>query len=151
MMDPATLAAYGGLFTASFLAATILPLGSESVVVAMAVAGYSPAWILALATVGNTLGAIANYGAGRLGELALIRRYRVEDLPHVSRAQHLVRRWGPPVMILAWVPGIGDPLTVIAGIAGMPFGRFCFWVCLGKGLRYAVLLFAADRVQMMMG
>ncbi|MFH1981548.1 MAG: YqaA family protein [Pseudomonadota bacterium] len=149
MIDPVSTAAYAGLLLSSFLAATILPLGSESVVVAMVVAGYSKAGIFAVATIGNSLGAVVNYGAGQLGEQFIHRNAASADLPTFNKAQRIVSRWGPPAMILAWAPVIGDPLTVIAGLAGMPFGRFFFWMCLGKGLRYAALLTATDQIQLL--
>ena len=143
------MVAYTGLFLGSFLAATVLPLGSESMVVAMVVAGYSKTGILAVATAGNTLGAVVNYSLGQLGEHVISRRTRAADLPTFKKAQRMVRRWGPPAMIFAWAPVIGDPLTLLAGLAGMPFGRFFFWMCLGKGLRYAALLAATDQIQLL--
>lgn len=147
MIDPATTTAFTGLFLASALAATLLPLGSESVVVAMAVAGYSPTGILVVATAGNALGAVVNYGIGLLGERAIHRRYAAADLPALNKAQKIMNRWGPPALIFAWAPVIGDPLTLLAGLSAMPFGRFFFWMCLGKGLRYAVLLTATGHIQ----
>lgn len=149
MIDPAAMVAYTGLFLSSFLAATVLPLGSESVVVAMVVAGYSKTGILTVATAGNTLGAVVNYSLGQLGEHFIHRRTRAADLPTFKKAQRMVSRWGPPAMIFAWAPVIGDPLTLLAGLAGMPFGRFFFWMCLGKGLRYAALLTATDQIQLL--
>jgi membrane protein YqaA with SNARE-associated domain len=151
MIDPATTAAFAGLFLSSAMAATILPLGSESVVIAMAVAGYSPAGILVVATAGNSLGAVVNYGIGLLGERAIHQRYTAADLPALNKAQQILKRWGPPVLIFAWAPVIGDPLTLLAGLAAMPFARFFFWMCLGKGLRYALLLAATGQIQAFFG
>ena len=147
MIEPATTAAFAGLFLTSALAATVLPLSSESVVVALVVAGYPPAGILVVATAGNVLGAVINYGIGLLGERRIYRRYAADGLPALNRAQKIINRWGPPALVFAWAPVIGDPLTLLAGLTAMPFGRFFFWMCLGKGARYAVLLSATDQIQ----
>ena len=151
MIVPGSAAAYASLFLTSFLAATVLPLGSEAVVVAMATMGYPPTGLFVVATLGNTLGAVVNYGAGLLGECALSRRYKPSDLPVLNNARNIIHRWGAPAMILAWAPVIGDPLTVLAGLAGMPFWRFFFWMGLGKALRYAILLAAVDQVSLFLG
>ncbi len=151
MIDLGSAAAYASLFLTSFLAATILPLGSEAMVVAMATMGFPPMGLFAVATVGNTLGAVVNFGAGRLGERALSRRFKPSDLPALNNARKIIHRWGAPAMILAWAPIIGDPLTVLAGIAGMPFWRFFFWMGLGKALRYAILLAATDQARLLLG
>lgn len=147
MIDTVSLAAYGGLFLASFLAATLLPLGSESVLVAMAVNGFSPGGLLVVATMGNSLGAVVNYGLGRWGKWTIDRHRGEVPMPAFDRAQAMIRKWGAPAMLMAWMPVIGDPLTILAGLAGMRFGGFFFWMCLGKGLRYAALLLATGQVQ----
>jgi membrane protein YqaA with SNARE-associated domain len=110
--------------------------------------GYPPMGLFFVATLGNTLGAVVNYGAGCLGEHTISRRYKPSDLPTLNNARKIIQRWGAPAMILAWAPVIGDPLTVLAGLAGMPFWRFFFWMGLGKALRYAILLAAADQTRL---
>ena len=138
-----TAAGYAGLFVTSFLAATFLPLGSEAAVLALVVAGYSLPAIWLTATVGNTLGALLNYAAGRLGDRLLIRRLSTQNRQVLDRAGTWIRRWGAPAAFFAWLPVIGDPLTLLAGMARMPFVPFLVWVTLGKGLRYLALLAAA--------
>lgn len=134
---------YVGLFLASFLAATVFPLGSEAVVAAMAVNGFNTLGILAVATLGNTLGAWVNYLIGRLGDRFVLSRWVRFDPKQRARAEALVGKWGSPLLLLAWLPLIGDPLTLVAGIVRIPPLPFTLWVALGKCARYAFLIYGA--------
>lgn len=123
----------GGLFVASFLAATLLPGGSEA-----AFLGVIAAWptqlpaALALATLGNTLGGMSSYALARL-----IPERSAHKLG--ERPLALARRWGAPVLILAWLPLLGDLLCVAAGWLRLPWLPSALWMALGKGLRYAII------------
>ena len=102
MDETASLAA---LFASSFLAATLLPGGSEAVLYAVLRAHPGEVWAaLGVATLGNTLGGMSSYLIGRL-------------IPQRGQLKGLawVQRWGTPALLLAWVPFIGDPLCVAAG------------------------------------
>lgn len=126
----------------AFLAATLLPFASELTLVALL--GSHPPWELwGWATAGNVLGSMANYGAGWWLE-----RFRQHPLFPVSdaafvRARDRFVRYGVWSLLLAWVPVVGDPLTVVAGWLRTPLGLFTLLVALGKGGRYAVLLWLA--------
>ncbi|MBM4194287.1 MAG: DedA family protein [Gemmatimonadetes bacterium] len=102
------------------------------------------AWIvLVVATAGNYLGAVVNYALGRAarrGASEIAARKPHEPNRWSASAKRIYDRLGPASLLLSWVPFIGDPLTVLAGVAGMPFGAFSFWVALGKGARYAILI-----------
>ncbi|MFZ7127123.1 MAG: YqaA family protein [Desulfobacterales bacterium] len=135
-----TGAGYIGLFLTAFLAATILPLSSEATIAAMAASGYSPLRLLSVATLGNTLGSWVNYLIGRLGDRFVLSRWIRTDPERRERAEERMRRWGSPLLILAWLPVIGDPLTIVAGVVRMHPMAFTFWVALGKCLRYALVL-----------
>lgn len=127
-------AGLAGLFLASFLAATLLPGGSEAVFVALVLAHPEQSLAaLLLATLGNTLGGLTTYAMGRL-------------LPqHLAPEKStLARRWGAPVLLLAWTPLIGDALCAAAGWLRLPWLACTLWMALGKGARYAVLLWASD-------
>ena len=137
--------AYATLFGWSFLAATIVPLGSEPAVVALIVRGYSVSTVAAVATVGNYLGACTTYWVGRGAASAMAARHAPGPREH--RAAALVRRWGQPVLILSWVPLIGDALVAAAGVARMPLGPFSFWVILGKALRYMAVAWGASTLR----
>lgn len=131
---------FAGLFAISFLSATILPLFSEAFVLWMPTQGYSIWGVLVVATAGNVLGSVVNYWLGKgAGGWALKKWIRVEP-ERLARAQAIYSRWGAPVLLLAWVPVIGDPLTVVAGIFRLQFLIFLVYVLVGKILRYAVLL-----------
>ena len=145
-MDPLLLTAtgYAGLLATSFLAATLLPLSSEALIVAMAAGGFAPGGLLLVATVGNVLGSVANYLAGRLGRRFFMARRSQRPSRHLARAEHIFGRWGSPALLFAWTPFIGDPLTVVAGVLRVALPVFLFWVTMGKCLRYALLLVGVD-------
>lgn len=136
---------YAGLFAVSFLAATLLPLGSEAAVAAaMGAPNVDPAMVLAVATSGNALGAVVNYAVGRWGARIFFSRWVHTDPQFLEKTRRICRRWGAPVLFFAWVPVIGDPLTVAAGVVNMPLAPFLFWVVLGKGLRYLLVIQGAQ-------
>lgn len=141
-MGEALLLAHGlpALFLLSFLAATVLPLGSEAGVVALCLAGLDPVQIFLTATLGNSLAAVVNYWLGRWGTQLWRRRYARKTSSTWQRARRRIHRWGAPVLFFAWVPVIGDPLTVAAGSLEIPMGRFLIWVALGKAVRYWVVI-----------
>ena len=144
-MDPFFFATgYAGLLAAGFLAATVLPLSSEVLVVAMAAGGFSASGILAAATVGNVLGALVNYLAGRWGRRLWTGRRPNPPPEAMARAERFFGRWGSPVLFFAFLPVIGDPLTLVAGVLRIGLPVFLFWVTLGKMLRYALLIFGVD-------
>ena len=132
---------HGGLFLAAFLAATLLPLQSEAALVALLLAGYPP-WLLVLvASLGNISGSILNWGLGRF-----IERYHERPwfpLKGLERTQVWYRRYGRWSLLLSWMPIIGDPLTVAAGVMREKFMVFVAIVSLAKTGRYMVLALTA--------
>lgn len=129
-------AGLAGLFLASFLSATLLPGGSEAVLLAVVLRHPDQASAaLLLATIGNTLGGMTTYGMGRL-------------LPqHLAPEKSaLVRRRGPPVLLLAWVPIIGDALCAAAGWLRLAWLPCTLWMAFGKGVRYALVVAGAGMV-----
>ena len=131
---------YIGLFFISFAAATIVPLGSEAAVAFMAATGFNPPAIFLTATIGNSLGALVNYGIGRWGGDFLLSRWIRPEEKKLKRIRAVYGRWGAPASFFAWTPVIGDPLTVAAGFLHVHPLFFSFWVTLGKGLRYWAVL-----------
>lgn len=130
---------YIGLFIAALLAATVLPLSSEVVLGALLVSGWSPVTLVLVATAGNVLGSLINYGLGYWASLSLIKKWlRLTDA-EFTRAERRFKRWGTAALCFAWVPVVGDPLTVLAGILRIRLLWFVLLVTLGKGLRYVVL------------
>jgi membrane protein YqaA with SNARE-associated domain len=132
---------YLTLFGWSFLAATIVPLGSEPALVLL-VARRFPFWPLVLvATAGNYLGACTTYWLAKKAAAVFIERR--SGSPPSQRAARLIASRGAPILLLSWVPILGDALVAAAGAAGMPFLPFTIWVVLGKFLRYVAVAWAA--------
>lgn len=133
-------AGYLGLFLAAFGAATLLPLQSEAVLVGLLVSDRYWLWgLLAVATLGNVLGSLVNWWLGRGLERFQGRRWFPVSPKHMERARAHYQRYGHWSLLLSWLPVIGDPLTLIAGVMREPFGRFLLIVTLAKGARYGVL------------
>jgi membrane protein YqaA with SNARE-associated domain len=123
---PATL---GALFASSFLAATLLPGGSEAVLFGVLKLYPDQLWTaLGVATLGNTLGGMSSYLLGRL-------------IPQTKPLKGLptVQRWGSPVLLLSWVPLLGDPLCVAAGWLRLNPWWAVLFMAIGKFGRYWVI------------
>jgi len=137
------LTAYAGLFAASFLAATILPFQSELVLLGLLLSGDFP-WpaLLAVATLGNVLGSVVNWGLGRFFLHFLGRRWFPVKPESYARMERWFARWGVWSLLFAWLPVVGDPLTVVAGALRVNLVLFVVLVTLGKLGRYAVLVAA---------
>lgn len=133
------LVAYAGLFLTALAAATVLPMQSEAVLVGLLVADYSPWLLIAVASVGNVLGSAINWLLGRGIERLRNRPWFPASEAGLQRAQSWYRRYGKWSLLLSWVPIIGDPLTVIAGVLREPFWVFLLLVAVAKTGRYLVL------------
>ncbi len=134
------LAAYLGLFLAAFLAATIVPAQSEAVLVGLILADKQPLLLLLfVATAGNVLGSVVNWLLGRFIEHFRDRPWFPVSPDKLARAEAWYRRFGVWSLLLSWVPIIGDPLTVVAGVLRTPFLSFLALVTLAKAGRYIVL------------
>lgn len=138
------MAAYAGLFLWSFLAATLLPIGSELVLVALVRAEERMFLPVLVATLGNYLGACTTYWIARRAVQAFGKDE--QEAAQQTRASRLLRRYGQPVLLFSWVPIVGDALVVVAGGMGMPFIRFSLWTAFGKAARYAAVAWAAQAV-----
>lgn len=129
-----------GLFFSAFLAATLLPLQSEAVLVALLLGGAHATWLLlVVATAGNVLGSLVNWLLGRSLERYRQRRWFPVSEERLQQAQHWYARYGRWSLLLSWMPLIGDPLTLAAGVMREPLWRFLLLVGLAKAGRYAVL------------
>jgi membrane protein YqaA with SNARE-associated domain len=138
-MEPIT--AYLTLFAASFLAATIIPAQSEAVLFGLLTTGtYSTAMLLTIASIGNILGSCVNWLLGRYISRFEGRSWFPVSPEKVANAERWYRRYGRWSLLLAWVPIIGDPLTVVAGALREPFHIFLLLVSIAKVSRYAVIV-----------
>ena len=126
------LLALGSLALSAFLAATVLPGGSEAVFAGLlALRPELGTAALLTATAANTAGGMSTYLFGRLLP-------RKEDTPRLAT----VRRWGSVALLLSWVPLIGDALCAAAGVLRLNWAACLLWMALGKGLRYAAIAWA---------
>jgi membrane protein YqaA with SNARE-associated domain len=130
------------VFFISVLSATLLPLGSEPAVFAVIKANPALFWpAIVVATIGNTLGGIIDYWMGYEAKQALGKERE-------SRWFGWLQRYGAKTMLLAWLPGIGDPLCTLAGWLKLPFWQSVFYMAIGKFLRYititTLLLYVSD-------
>ena len=130
-----------GLFLISLSAATLLPGGSEAALLALAsLSTYSGLTLLVVASTGNILGSILNYLLGRIALRFQDRVWFPASASQLDKAQNWFSRWGYWAVLLAWMPLIGDPITVAAGVLRMGFGLFLLLVTISKTLRYMVVL-----------
>lgn len=138
---PELLAEYGllSLFLISFCASTLLPLGSEWLLVALLLQGSNPVTTVIVATLGNSLGSGTNYLIGYYGGDWLAEKLLRIDKNQQLRAESWFNRYGNWALLLAWLPIIGDPLCLVSGMLKTPIMRFSLLVVVGKGLRYAFL------------
>lgn len=121
-----------GLFISSFLAATLLPGGSEAVLFGVLKAYPETLWMaLLVATIGNTLGGMVTFGMGWLLP-------QTQQLKHVERLRH----YGTPALLLAWVPLIGDALCLAAGWLRLSWWQAALFMAIGKFARYAAIAMA---------
>lgn len=127
-----------GLFFSALIAATLFPMGSEVVLIALLDLGHNAFLLWLIATSGNVLGSCINYAIGFWASEYVSNKY--QNARSWQQGQQLYNRYGVWSLLLAWLPIIGDPLTLLAGLANTNFKLFLLLVTLGKGARYAVLI-----------
>ena len=131
MGDTVSLSA---LFVSAFTSATLLPGTSDAVLVAVLWRNPALAWqALAVATLGNSLGGMLSYGLGRLLPEKIRHRFSEKTVQYC-------RRWGAPVLLLSWLPLLGDALPFAAGWLRLNWQQSLCFLILGKFLRYLVLM-----------
>lgn len=136
----AEFTAYGGLFLIAFLAATILPAQSEIGLAGLLLSSdYSVALLIAVASLGNTLGAVVNWALGRWIEHFRDRKWFPAKPEQLDKAVGWYHRYGRWSLLLSWMPFIGDPLTLAAGVLREPFWSFLAIVSVAKTARYLVV------------
>lgn len=129
---------YLSLFFMSFMASTLLPLGSEWLLVTMLIAGYDPVSAVATATAGNYLGAAVTYLIGIWGGSWIIEKVLRVSPEQQARAKHYYQRFGVYSLLFSWLPLVGDPLCLAGGMLRVNFGLFSLLVAVGKLARYLV-------------
>ena len=137
---------YPALFLLSFLASTLIPLGSEWFLGLLLLNGMNTGLILAVATLGNTLGAMTTYAIG-LRSGPFLGRHLLRISPSSQlRARTYCDRYGSWVLLFSWVPFLGDALCFAGGILRINFWRFTVLVAIGKLSRYLFVAYAIKHV-----
>ncbi len=145
-METEQFTALASLFVAAFGAATILPFQSEFVLGALQGRAAAPSLLLlAVASVGNTLGSVVNYWLGLFIHRFEDRWWFPAKKHQLKRARGWYLRWGVWSLLISWAP-FADPLTVIAGILRTPFWLFLSLVAIAKTGRYVAVMWLCDSV-----
>jgi membrane protein YqaA with SNARE-associated domain len=132
-----TIAIYCSLFFTSFLASTIIPLGSEGVVIYMIMKGHNIVSVVVIASIGNYL------GLGYIGRQKALEKYLKINPVDFARAEKLFIKYGSPVLLFTWLPIVGDALAAIGGIFKLNFLLFSIYVFTGKFIRYLAVAYFA--------
>lgn len=127
-----------GLFFSALIASTLFPMGSEIVLIALLNEGHNILLLWLIATSGNTLGSCINYAIGYWASDFVNRKYKHAHAWKYGK--QLYNRYGIWSLLFAWLPIIGDPLTLVSGLAHTKFKVFFILVAIGKGARYAFLI-----------
>lgn len=138
---PADFVVYAGLFAIAFAAATILPMQSEAALAGLLLSNAYPSSVLiAVASAGNILGSVVNWGLGRGIDRFRDRKWFPANSAQLDRAASWYRRFGRWTLLLSWMPIVGDPLTVVAGVLREPLASFVILVAIAKIGRYLAVL-----------
>lgn len=127
---------YLGLFFGSFIAATLVPLSSEGIMMALIYAGLDIKLCIIVATFGNWLGSLSSFWLGYVGRMDLVEKWL-----HIKEDK--VKKWEPRVVkysiwmaLLSWLPFIGDVMAVALGFFRCRFGKMALFIFIGKLIRY---------------
>jgi membrane protein YqaA with SNARE-associated domain len=133
---------YLSLFAISFLAATILPFSSELTLAGLiATSDYDNLLLLIAASFGNVLGSVVNWALGSYSRNLTTKKWFPFKETQIERSSKWFRKFGKWSLLFAWVPVLGDPLTLVAGILRVKFIDFIILVAIGKVSRYLIVFY----------
>lgn len=130
---------YPALFLLSFLASTLLPLGSEWLLIVLLNDGFLMIPVVSIATAGNVLGAMTTYGIGLWGGPFLFRKVLRVSAEGQHRAERFFNAYGSWALLFSWLPVVGDPLCLAGGVLKTRPWRFVLLVTVGKLIRYLIV------------
>ena len=133
------------LFWVALASATLLPGGSEVWLARLWCVGEPALVLWVVATAGNTLGSLINVALGRYARQFQHRRWFPASPQGLASAERWYHRFGEASLLLSWLPVIGDPLTVLAGVMRLAWWRALLWIVLAKGARYGLLIALAHQ------
>ena len=133
---------YLSLFAISFLAATILPFSSELTLAGLiATSDYDNLLLLIVASFGNILGSVLNWALGSYSRNLTTKKWFPFKETQIERSSKWFRKFGKWSLLFAWVPVLGDPLTLVAGILRVKLIDFIILVAIGKVSRYLIVFY----------
>ena len=133
---------YLTLFLLSFLAATILPFSSELTLVGLiASSNYDNLLLLIFASFGNVLGSVVNWALGFYSRNFTTKKWFPFKETQIERSSAWFRKFGKWSLLFAWIPIVGDPLTLVAGLLRVRFLDFIILVSIGKVSRYLAVFY----------
>ena len=140
------LVSYGdwGLLVAAFLAGSFIPFPSEAVLLAFQALGLDPFRLVIFATIGNTIGGLTNYGIGRMGKMEWIERWLHITPQNMEKAKRIMGGWGAWAGMLAVLPFVGAPVTIVLGLMRANFFISALSMTISKCLRYVLLVYGAS-------
>lgn len=141
MLDGFVEYGYIGLFLASFLAATILPFGSEVVFAGLIAMGMNAWGCVIVASVGNWLGGMTNYFLGRLGKVEWIEKYLKVKREKIDKMQHWLEGKGAVMAFFSFMPVVGDIIALALGFMRANVYIVNVAMFLGKFVRYVIIMY----------
>ena len=133
---------YLSLFTISFLAATILPFSSELTLAGLiATSNYDNLILLIVASFGNTLGSVVNWVLGFYSRNLITKKWFPFKDKQIENSSRWFSKFGKWSLLFAWIPILGDPLTLVSGLLRVRFLDFVILVAIGKVSRYLVVFY----------
>ena len=133
---------YLSLFSISFLAATVLPFSSELTLAGLiSTSNYDNLLLLVVASFGNVLGSVFNWGLGFYARNLTIKKWFPFKETQIERSSKWFSKFGKWSLLFAWVPIVGDPLTFVAGLLRVRFLDFIILVAIGKVSRYLIIFY----------
>ncbi len=126
---------YLTLFFSAFISATLIPFGSEALLIYDIKEGYNVYFLILFATLGNTLGSILNYFLGLKGESFLVKNNFLKE-KLLLKSKNYFYKYGWFCILFSWLPIIGDPITFIAGVLKFNLKLFILLVLIAKFSRY---------------
>ncbi len=130
-----------GLFIASFLAATIIPLSSEVILIGVLFAGVSPLAAFFTATLGNWLGGITSYYIGRLGRWNIIEKWFGVKEESLIKQKAKIQKYGTLIAFFTWLPILGDLFAIGLGFYRIDFIKSSIFMLIGRAIRFASWIF----------
>ena len=131
------------LFFVALMAATILPISSEALLIYYLQNDKYIVLLLITAGLGNTLGSIINYYIGKKGSEYLVKKEKISTA-RLQKSEDIFKKYGGYALLLSWMPIIGDPLTLVAGMLDYEIKQFIILVAISKFGRYMLIIYLYD-------